>query len=221
VWEIWESVGALPIDFYFIWGAHIFFSSTSLKGGSGVRGGWLHAVAHRQPITSVSILKNEAAKEGIDSTPLHLRVRHGQWCCSEEENSVDAMTMGGKTRGRGDVGDMWTSIENATWLHHFELGNEDQDAHVPLVVVFVGPQMWERMGVDSSPAIIDARQAVTGEKMRMWWWRRGRRTTRGVEPLCEERAMEQWPWGDIALSPQFNLETQHDGRSARNWMKRV
>ena len=28
--------------------------------------------------------------------------------------------------------------------------------------------------------------------------------------------------GEIfALSPQFNLETQHDGRSARNWMKRV
>jgi hypothetical protein len=24
-----------------------------------------------------------------------------------------------------------------------------------------------------------------------------------------------------ALSPQVNLETQHDGRSARNWMKRV
>ncbi len=24
-----------------------------------------------------------------------------------------------------------------------------------------------------------------------------------------------------ALSPLFNLETQHDGRSARNWMKRV
>ena len=26
---------------------------------------------------------------------------------------------------------------------------------------------------------------------------------------------------ECALSPLFNLETQHDGRSARNWMKRV
>ena len=59
-------------------------------------------------------------------------------------------------RGRGDIDDMWTSIKDAA------------DCIISNSVMRIEmPTYPSSMGVGSLPAIIDARQATTGEKMRM------------------------------------------------------
>jgi hypothetical protein len=121
----------------------------------------------RRPITSASILKNEAAEEGIDPTPHHSRVHHGQCRCSEEEGGVDATTMGGKTRGRGDIDDMWTSIKDATDRINLNSVTRIEMPMYPLLLYSLDVGCGNAMGVGSLLAIIDARQAATGEKMRM------------------------------------------------------
>jgi hypothetical protein len=74
---------------------------------------------------------------------------------------------GEKTRGRGDVNDMWTSIKDAA--DHIILNSVTRIKMptYPLSSYSLDVGCGNTMGVGLLPAIIDSRQAAAGEKMRM------------------------------------------------------
>ena len=72
---------------------------------------------------------------------------------------------GEKTRGRGDVDDMW--IEYAADRIILNSVTRIKMPTYPVSSYSLDVGCGNTMGVGLSPAIIDARQAATGEKMRM------------------------------------------------------
>ena len=75
--------------------------------------------------------------------------------------------MGGQTRGRGDVNDMWTSIKDAADCIISNLVTRIEMPTYPMSLYSLDVRCGNAMGVGLMPAIIDARQAMTREKMRM------------------------------------------------------
>ena len=63
---------------------------------------------------------------------------------------------------------MWTSIEDAADHIISNLVTRIKMPTYPSSSYLLDVGCENVMGVGSSPAIIDARQAATGEKMRMW-----------------------------------------------------
>ena len=76
-------------------------------------------------------------------------------------------TMGGKTRGRGDADDMWTSIKDAADRIILNLVTRIEMPTYPSLLYLLDVGCRNAMSVGSLPTIINARQAVTGEKIRM------------------------------------------------------
>jgi hypothetical protein len=73
----------------------------------------------------------------------------------------------GKDEGGGDIDDMWKSIKDAADRIISNLVTMIEMPTYPSLSYSLDVGCGNAMGVGSSPVIIDARQAATGEKMRM------------------------------------------------------